>query len=93
MSWSHEQEHGARFIAVGGALITTALILYGAVIFSPVALLALLALPAPPLFIFVAVRPSVYTHHRAVRAYLWAALGLVVAACAVEAVRLTPWDG
>jgi len=72
-----------------GALLTTALIFLGASWPSLFSIFALLAIPAPGIFVIAAVKPQILTDMRIVRFYLWACVILSIGSWVAEILWLT----
>jgi len=61
---------GTRLLCAFGALLTGALVVLGGIWPSVFTLVAILALPAPFMFLFAVFRPTFFRSHRLVRYYL-----------------------
>lgn len=73
-----------RLLYVVGAILTTALIVLGALWPTLFSIFALLAIPAPGIFIIAAVKPHILTDMRVVRFYLWACVILSIGSWVAE---------
>lgn len=78
-----------RLLYIAGALITTALVILGALWPTLFSVFALLAIPAPGIFVIATVKPQVLTDMRIVRFYLWVCVILSIGSWGVEILWLT----
>jgi hypothetical protein len=67
-----------RLLYIVGALVTTALIFLGALLPTLFSIFALLAIPAPGIFVIAAIKPEVLAELRMVRVYLWICVALSI---------------
>lgn len=78
-----------RLLYTAGALITTALIILGALWPTLFSVFALMVIPAPGIFVIATVKPQVLTDMRIVRFYLWVCVILSIGSWVAEILWLT----
>ncbi len=78
-----------KLLYVVGAFLTTALIVLGALWPSLFSIFALLAIPAPGIFVLAIVKPQVLTELPIVRFYLWVCVILSIGSWVAQILWLT----